>query len=149
MRGRISTKLGIGLEGGLAKDKRGVTRRFGVDLFSRRLHVVAVKTSLYRVIPIVPALHELLVRTDRSRPTVSGLSPNNLVRDARKIAEAAGIEPWADFFQAMRSSCENAWKANGVAEATYAAFLGHDPSVSRRHYVHPTEAEYDALTLAG
>ncbi len=38
--------------------------------------------------------------------------------------------------------------ANGVAEATYAAFLGHDPSVSRKHYVSPTAAEYDALTLA-
>ena len=53
---------------------------------------------------------------------------------------------WPDFFQAMRSSCENQWKAAGVAEATYAAWLGHDPSVSRKHYVAPTEAEYDAVT---
>ncbi len=131
---------------GDAKDKRGLTRPFAVDLFKRRLHIVAVKTSLYRVVPIVPQLHAILVKTHRNRRTVTGLSPNNLVRDARAIAEAAGIEPWPSFFQAMRTSCENQWKADGVAEATYAAWLGHDPSVSRKHYVAPTEAEFDAMT---
>ena len=63
------------------------------------------------------------------------------VKDERKHPD-----PWPDFYQAMRTSCENQWKASGVAEATYTAWLGHDRSVSRKHYVAPTEAEYDAVT---
>lgn len=37
---------------------------------------------------------------------------------------------------------------HGVAEATYAAWKGHSPAVSRKHYVAPTEAEYEAITRA-
>ncbi len=46
----------------------------------------------------------------------------------------------------MRSSCENDWKEQGFAEATYCAWIGHDPKVSRKHYVAPTEAEYARVT---
>ena len=53
---------------------------------------------------------------------------------------------FVDFFQSMRSSCENDWKEQGFAEATYCAWIGHDPKVSRKHYVSPTEAEYAQVT---
>ncbi len=46
----------------------------------------------------------------------------------------------------MRSSCENDWKASGIAEPTYTAWLGHSATVSRQHYVAPTEAEFDRVT---
>ena len=46
----------------------------------------------------------------------------------------------------MRSSRENEWKEKRVAEATYAAWLGHSPTVSRKHYVAPTETEFAAIT---
>ncbi len=48
----------------------------------------------------------------------------------------------------MRSSYENEWKQRGVAEATYCAWLGHSPKVSREHYVAPTNDEYQAIIRA-
>ena len=35
-----------------------------------------------------------------------------------------------------------------VAEATYCAWLGHSPRVSREHYVTPTSDEYQAIIRA-
>ena len=46
----------------------------------------------------------------------------------------------------LRSSCENDWKTRNVAEPTYATWLGHDPSISRKHYVSPTDQEYARVT---
>ena len=45
----------------------------------------------------------------------------------------------------MRSSCENDWKMRGVAEATYAAWMGHSAKVSRKHYTAPTDQEFAAV----
>ena len=78
--------------------------------------------------------------------SVSGLSGNNLDVRAARYCKWAGVEKWRCFFQSMRSSCENDWKTAGFAEATYCAWIGHDPKVSRKHYVAPTEAEYARVT---
>ena len=51
-----------------------------------------------------------------------------------------------DFFHALRKSAEDDWKEQGVAEATYSAWLGHSEKVSRTHYVSPKESEYEAVT---
>ncbi len=56
------------------------------------------------------------------------------------------LEAWPKPFQSMRSSCENDWKQKHVAEATYCVWLGHSPTVSRKHYVAPTEAEFEAIS---
>ncbi len=42
--------------------------------------------------------------------------------------------------------CRDNWKRQGIAEATYAAWLGDSPIVSRQHYVSPTEAEFKLVT---
>ncbi len=62
---------------------------------------------------------------------VTGLSGNNLTRLAQKHAKAAGLVPWPKAYQSMRSSCENDWKQKHVAEATYAVWMGHSPTVCR------------------
>jgi hypothetical protein len=137
---------------GKALDRDGVERHVGVDFDARRLYVVAVKTGIFRTVPLGPQLHDILLEAfdaaAEGQQTVTGLTPNNLIRNAQRIARAAGLTPWPKFYQAMRSSCENEWKAEGVAEATYAAWLGHDPSVSRKHYVSPTEEEFARITKA-
>ncbi len=46
----------------------------------------------------------------------------------------------------MGSSCENDWKVQGIAEATYTAWIGHDAKVSREHYVAPTDGEFARVT---
>ena len=78
--------------------------------------------------------------------TVCGLSEHNLTRFAERFAKTAKLKPWPKIYQALRSSCENEWKVDGVAEPTYAAWLGHSPTVSRKHYVSPTEAEFAAVS---
>ncbi len=45
-----------------------------------------------------------------------------------------------------RTSCENDWKQKHVAEATYCVWLGHSPTVSRKHYVAPTDNEFEAVS---
>ena len=77
--------------------------------------------------------------------SVCGLSRNNLHKRAEAYCNAAGVIKWPKFFQAMRSSCENDWKVQGIAEATYTAWIGHTAIVSRQHYVAPTDAEFDLV----
>lgn len=77
---------------------------------------------------------------------MTGVPPHNLTRRGQQHATAAGVEPWRKFYQAMRSSCEDDWKAGGVAEPTYCAWLGHSPTVSRKHYTQPRDTEFAAIT---
>jgi integrase len=135
---------------GTMQDREGAERWVGVDWEHHRLCIVAVKTRIYREVPIGPRLHEILFeirpREVNDHVSICGLSGNNLTRLGEKTAKAAGLEPWPKFYQAMRSSCENDWKQQGLAEPTYAAWLGHSPTVSRKHYVSPTEAEFAIVT---
>ena len=106
----------------------------------------------YREVPICmrlySILHEAYQVAEDDADTITGLTPNNLTRLAQGIVRAAGVTPWPKMYQAMRSSCENEWKQRGVAEATYCAWLGHSPKVSREHYVAPTSDEYQAIIRA-
>ena len=132
---------------GSAVDDYGETRDVGVDLFARRIRLVSTKTHLYRVVPIVPQLHQLLIEArGEDQDTVTGLSANNLTRNAEVIAQAAGMVPWRKFYQSMRTTCENEWKEQGVAVDTYAKWLGHSTEVAGKHYTAPTAAEFDAVT---
>ena len=67
-----------------------------------------------------------------------------MTKKAQEFTRAAGLEPWPKFYQSMRVSRENDWKLAGFAEATYAKWLGHSETVSRQHYVSPTDAEFSA-----
>ena len=116
--------------------------------------MVAPKTGMYREIPIRPELEAILTQTHADVPAGTNrvchpISANNLTRKIQKLIRAAGLEPWAKGFQSLRSSAENDWKLLGVAEATYSAWQGHDPSVSRKNYVRPTDAEFAAVTGKG
>ena len=99
---------------------------------------------------MVPKLEAVLLAAFNAAPTgvasITGLSPHNLTRQAQAISGAAGVTPWPKFYQAMRVSRENDWKLAGFAEATYAKWLGHSETVSRQHYVSPTDAEFAQAT---
>ena len=127
-------------------------REVGVDWEGRKLRIVSTKNARYRVVPLVGRLHDVLLEAFSAAPvgqeTITGLSPNNLTRNAQAIAKAAGLEPWPKFYQAMRVSREDDWKERGIAEPTYTKWMGHSVSVSRKHYVSPTEAEY-AVAIGG
>lgn len=145
---------------GYATDSAGKRHWIGVDWDRRRICVVGnhKTTRRYRELPIRPLLYRLLRKTFNTSEarfqhpqsgesgSITGLGPNNLTRTAQKSVKAAGIKPWPKLYQAMRSSCENDHKMRGVAEATYAAWMGHSPTVSRKHYTAPTDAEFAAAT---
>ena len=97
---------------------------------------------------MVPRLEAVLLdafdKAEAGDTSITGLSPHNLTRKAQEFARAAGLDPWAKFYQSMRVSRENDWKRDGFAEATYAKWLGHSETVSRQHYVSPTDEEFNA-----
>ena len=134
---------------GHATDRRGKRHWVGVDWDRRRIGVVG-KGHRYRELPICPRLHTILLDAFQDARdgsvTATGLTTNNLTRQAQRHARAADVAVWPKFFQAMRSSCENEWKQGGVAEPTYCAWMGHSSKVSREHYVSPTESEFDSIT---
>ncbi|MCH8165392.1 MAG: hypothetical protein IH889_07265 [Planctomycetes bacterium] len=137
---------------GYAMDSDGRKYWNGVDWERKRVCLVGNhKTRCsYREVPICPRLYDILLGVFDSATdgavTITGLSPNNLTRLGQRIVQSAGLTPWPKLYQAMRSSCENDWKQGGVAEATYCTWAGHSPTVSRKHYVAPTEAEYEAIS---
>lgn len=141
---------------GKAVDRDGTERWVGVNLALSRLSVVAVKTGKYRQVPIVPALRTIL--TKQYAESVDGeelvvpereVSRNNVRARVLNIVKRAELEQWPKLFQTLRSSCENQWKTEGVAEATYSAWLGHSVAVSRKHYVQPLDSEFDQVTGGG
>lgn len=152
---RLGEALGLPWSGKTV-DRGGAERWVGVDFTRARLCVVAVKTGKYREIPIVPALRTILAK--QCAESVDGeelvvpnrqVSRNNVRERFLKIVKRAGLERWPKLFQTLRSSRENQWKAEGVAEATYAAWLGHSIAVSRKHYVQPLDSEFDKAAGGG
>lgn len=139
---------------GQATDSHGKRHWIGVDWDRRRICVVGKhkRTRRYREVPVCQRLLDILLAAFENakdgQVTVTGFSGNNVVRDGNRIVRVAGLEPWPKLYQAMRSSCENDWKSAGYAEPTYCAWAGHSPTVSRKHYVAPTDAEFDAVTNA-
>lgn len=146
---------------GHATDSWGERHWIGVDWDRRRICVVgnckgSRRPLRYREIPIRPLLYRLLRKTfdssearfqhpEAESASISGVGPHNLIRLAKRAAMSGGVKPWLRFYQAMRSSCENDWKMRGVAEATYAAWMGHSATVSRKHYTSPTDQEFAAV----
>ena len=95
-------------------------------------------------------LHKLLLTAfesvqDESAP-ISGVPENNVTRNAQIIVRNAELDPLPRLFQSLRSSCENDLKQQGIAEVTYARWLGHSPEVSRMHYTSPTDQEFAAVS---
>ncbi len=137
---------------GKAVDSQGAEAWVGVDWETRRLHVLgnAKAVRRFREVPICPRLHELLLAAYSEAPdgsvTIAGLTEHNLTRLGAAHVKAAGLTPWPKLYQALRSSCENDWKSKAVAEPTYAAWMGHSPTVSRMSYVAPLAPEFEAIT---
>ncbi|MEE9129667.1 MAG: hypothetical protein V3T84_06580 [Phycisphaerales bacterium] len=144
---------------GHATDSDGERHWIGIDWDRHRICIVGNSkvTKKNREVPIRPLLYRLLrtafdsseARFQHPRVgecgSITGLSPNNLTRIGQRAARHGGMEPWPKLYQAMRASCENDLKMRGVAEATYAAWMGHSPTVSRKHYTAPTDQEFAAV----
>lgn len=127
-----------------------------------RIVVRATKTRRHRpvrVAPVKPQLARLLVqaggiRTDSTtrhggRVVGSGIDRNNLRRDFRAIIKRAGLEPWSKPFHTLRKNCATDWMGKYRELAVVADWLGHDPAVSRAHYLTSQSEQLLALESAG
>jgi integrase len=100
--------------------------------------VYAPKTGTTRVVPIIPRLLTLFeeVRSVRQcEERVLSLTVNNLYRALHAAITAAGLEVWADLFQALRRSCETDFAMMGFPPHATALWLGHGIEVSAKHYL--------------
>lgn len=137
---------------GWATDSDGEEHHVGVNWAERRIALVGNHKTVrrYRELPIVPTLHDLLLTAfesvqDESAP-ISGVPVGNVTRNAQIIVRNAGLDPIPGLFRSLRSSCENGWKQDGIAEPTFANWLGHSPAVSRMYYTSPTDQEFAAVS---
>ena len=125
-----------------------------VDWDRNRLHVRSPKTEHHegkdsRIVPMVPevrqALDELWVVAPETVHVIERYSAagKNLITQARRIIKRAGLKPWPKTFHNMRASCVTEWAERHPAHVA-AAFAGHSPSVSARHYLQVRESDYEA-----
>jgi len=54
-------------------------------------------------------------------------------RKIRRIMDLAGVEPWADAFQTLRSSREQIW-CDEFSQSVVSKWIGHSITVSGKHY---------------
>ncbi len=105
------------------------------------MRVTAQKTQKdypLRAVPIVPDLRSAIQELAEHTGTMSGplltISSNNHPRTVKNAALRAGVKPWPRTFQTLRQSFSTSM-AERFPEHVVAAWAGHSPEVSRRHYL--------------
>jgi integrase len=117
-----------------------------IDWLRGRMNVRSPKTERHagheqRPVPITPALLPFLREAfDAAEPgqvhVLASRGSETTQRD--RIAAAvtrAGVEPWADMYRILRSSCEREW-AMTFPQYAVSKWIGHSIAVSGKHYAH-------------
>lgn len=128
-----------------------------IDWGRRRMRVYApkahrlgsTKADATRWVPIVPELKVFLSEAfDAAEPgedRVVPLSRNNLHRTVRQAIDRAGVEAWADLFQALRRSCETDF-ASRFPQHAVSEWIGHSQAVSHKHYLQVTDDLFESAS---
>jgi len=134
--------------GGLRRGEAVRLTWAGVDWDRRRLTVLASKTGRRRVLPIEPRLYELLLSAFEQAPDgqkqVCDVNTHCLWRNFTVIRKKAGLPDWEDAFQVMRRNCETDW-AQRYPQYAVSTWIGHDITVSARHYLQVPEELYEKV----
>lgn len=72
----------------------------------------------------------------------------NLLTSFTKIIEKAGHKAWPRLFHNLRASFGTDW-ADRVPVHSVAAWLGHSPTISAKHYLQSRDARLDLVTGRG
>ena len=119
-----------------------------VDWDRRLLTVLASKTGRKRVVPIEPKLYKMLITAFEEAPEgqqlVCDVNTHCLWRNFTVIRKNAGLPAWDDAFQVMRRNCETDW-AQRFPQYAVSTWIGHDITVSARHYLQIPEDLYDKV----
>jgi integrase len=140
--------LGLQRIAGLRRGEALELRWASVDWDDRRLTVIARKTRKRRIIPIEPPLFRLLLDSfGQARPGEEQVVPrklvsrNNLEVRLKSIIRRAGLRPWAKPYQVLRRNRETDW-AQVFPQYVVSAWMGHNMSVSEKHYLQVPEELY-------
>jgi len=126
-----------------------------IDWQGRRLTVIArddwrPKDRGARVVPIVPALYEILLQAFEAAELGEELviAPNaikakNAGRDFTALCQRAGVKRYAKPFHTLRKTCLTNWARRFPAHVV-AAWAGHSSiETTREYYLQVSEAEYE------
>ena len=123
----------------------------GVDWEQHTMAIFAPKTGRYRVVPIDPELYSFLLRAYEEASEgqemvipVGSIGRSNLWRDFRRICRRANLEPWTSWCQVLRRNCETDW-AQEHPQYVVSTWIGHDITVSARHYLQVPKDLYDKV----
>ena len=111
-----------------------------VDWERRRLTVFAPKTDTNRIVPITADLFAILQAAFDAAPegtvNIVQLSSHrsNLHCGLEKIILRAGLIPWNDLFQTLRSCAETDF-ARKYPQHEVSRWIGHSIAVSEKHYL--------------
>lgn len=124
-----------------------------IDWENHRLDIIAGKTNRRRVIPIDSVLYNLLLKvfsaiSDGEQWVIpeGSIQKANLWRDFGVICKRAGLERWADWCQVLRRNCETDW-AQHFPQYAVSCWMGHDITVSARHYLQVPQELYDSAAI--
>ena len=124
-----------------------------VDWERIRLSVFAPKTDSNRIVPITADLFPILQAAFDAAPegTVNivplGLHRSNLHRGLEKIILRAGLVPWDDLFQTLRSCAETDF-ARKYPQHEVSRWIGHSIAVSEKHYLMSDSSVMDSASSA-
>jgi len=125
-----------------------------IDWENRRLDIIAAKTGRRRIIPIDPELYNFLLHVFTTIPEGAqrviqedSITVKNLWRDFGVICKRAGLERWDDWCQVLRRNCETDW-AQQFPQYVVSCWMGHDITVSARHYLQVPKELYDMASSA-
>lgn len=137
---------------GLRRNEIGRVEWSWIDWQARRLTIMArddgvttTKKAL-RSLPLVPKLYEVLLAVRQKNGLIVEYWTNeNVERTARRVIARAGVKDWAKPLQTLRANCETDWLSQ-YPVFDVCDWMGHDPSVSRKHY-HQTRTDvWDRVT---
>jgi integrase len=123
-----------------------------IDWETRKMEVIAEKTGHRRIVPIEPKLYDLLLEAfsiAREKEVFvipsDAIVETNLWRDFGVVCKKAEVERWADWCQVLRRNCETDW-AQKYPQYVVSYWIGHDITVSARHYLQVPEELYDKVS---
>jgi len=149
--GRWRCLLGLIRLAGLRQNEALRLKWSGVDLVGRRITVCnpgQYQTTKKRVreVPIELRLHDLLFEAsmsgDVTERVCQGMAAGSIHREFLALCEKAGVNPWEKPCQACRKSLETDWAGKHPLH-TVTSWLGNSPTVALRHYLKPTDADFD------
>jgi integrase len=146
--------------GGLRKGESLAVRWGMIDWRQRTLTLPesVTKTGQERLVPLAPALYELLmscrsghVETDFIVPTaeVDRRSDSNQHSRFRTVLKKAGVRPWEDLFQTLRRNAVQDLRDLLKDPWAVTAIAGHSEEVERKYYLgRVRQADMDRITGA-